>query len=160
MPRGRKPMPTARAEVLNFPGKRRRNAREPKPAAVAALPEPPSHLSDEAKAEWGRRGPELVRQGILTALDTATFAAYCQAWGRWVQADEALNRIARSDELTRGLVMKTTNGNVIHSPFLGIANKAMADAVRYAAELGMTPSSRTRLAAAPADDAGDDGYGF
>jgi P27 family predicted phage terminase small subunit len=54
---------------------------------------------------------------------------------------------------------RTTKGNLIQNPLVGIANKAMADMVRYAAEFGMTPSARTRLgtpaAVRPRDPAED-----
>jgi P27 family predicted phage terminase small subunit len=44
-----------------------------------------------------------------------------------------------------GLVVKTKSGNIIQNPLVGVANKAMADVVRYAAEFGMTPSARSRI---------------
>jgi P27 family predicted phage terminase small subunit len=48
--------------------------------------------------------------------------------------------------LTGGLMIKTSNGNAIQNPLVGTANKAASDVVRYAAEFGMTPSARVRLA--------------
>jgi len=53
--------------------------------------------------------------------------------------------MAERDRLTGGLMIKTSNGNAIQNPLVGIANKAMADMVRYAAEFGMTPSARSRI---------------
>ncbi len=46
--------------------------------------------------------------------------------------------MAERDQLTSGLMIKTTNGNPIQNPLVGIANRAMVDMVRYAAEFGMT----------------------
>ena len=43
------------------------------------------------------------------------------------------------------LLIKTKEGNIIQQPLVGIANKAKADMVRFAAEFGMTPSSRARI---------------
>ena len=54
--------------------------------------------------------------------------------------------MAERDQLTGGLTIKTTNGNAIQNPLVGMANRAMADMVRYATEFGMTPSSRSRIA--------------
>jgi len=108
-------------------------------------PTPPAHLSDEAKVEWGRVVSVLVQLKLMTRIDRASLAAYCQAYGRWVQAERALAAMAEKDLLTRALMIKTTGGNAIQNPLVGIANKAMADMVRYAAEFGMTPSARTRL---------------
>ncbi len=50
---GRKPTPTRLKLLRNNPGKRPLNPDEPQPEAT--LPEPPAHLSDEAKCEWQRR---------------------------------------------------------------------------------------------------------
>jgi P27 family predicted phage terminase small subunit len=82
---------------------------------------------------------------MLTGLDRAALAAYCQAYGRWITAERALGEMAKRDQLTAGLLVKTTNGNAIQNPLVGTANKAMSDMVRYAAEFGMTPSARSRI---------------
>lgn len=95
---------------------------------------------------------ETVSLGIMTELDRGALAAYCQAYGRWVAAESVLARMAEKDAVTEGLVIRTKAGNVIQNPLVGTANKAMADMVRYAAEFGLTPSARTRVTAALADD--------
>lgn len=51
-----------------------------------------------------------------------------------------------------GLLAYTTNGNLVQNPLLGISNKARGDMLRFAAELGMTPSARTRLDVKPLSD--------
>ena len=48
--------------------------------------------------------------------------------------------VAKSEQ-----VIKTASGNLIQNPFLGIANHAMDQMLKIAAEFGMTPSSRSRL---------------
>jgi P27 family predicted phage terminase small subunit len=146
--RGRKPKPTHLKLVTGNPGKRRLNPAEPRPAS-AGVPAPPAELSDEAKTEWRRVARGLHRIGLLTGVDRAALAAYCQAWGRWRQAEHALAEMAMRDPLTRALMVRTKDGNLIQNPLVGIANKAMADMVRYAAEFGMTPSARSRIGAAP-----------
>jgi P27 family predicted phage terminase small subunit len=116
---------------------------------VPALPSPPPHLSDEAKVEWGRVSEDLFKVGLLSVVDRAALAAYCQAYARWVQAERSIAEMAKRDQLTGGLMIKTTNGNAIQNPLVGTANKAAADMVRYAAEFGMTPSARSRINATP-----------
>ena len=140
---GRKPKPTHLKLITGNPGKRRLPTDEIQPAV--AFPMPPAHLCDDAKVEWGRIGGELYALQLLTNVDSAVLAAYCQSYAVWKQATEAINTMAKSDQLTRGLMIKTTNGNAIQNPLVGTANKAAADMVRYAAEFGMTPSARTRL---------------
>ena len=54
--------------------------------------------------------------------------------------------MGKRDLLTGGLMIKTSNGNAIHNPLVGTANKAASDMVRYAAEFGITSSAQVRLA--------------
>jgi P27 family predicted phage terminase small subunit len=150
MTTGPRPTPTALKLVKGNPGKRATNQRE----AVVALaePTPPSFLSDEAKVEWGRVVSTLYRAGLMTEIDRAALAAYCQSYGRWAQAERALARMAEKDTLNSGLIVRTKNENAIQNPLVGIANKAKADVVRFAAEFGMTPSARSRVSANPDDE--------
>ena len=141
--RGRKPKPTHLKLVRGNPGKRRLNGAEPVPERM--LPSPPNELCADARLEWERVAGELHRIGVLSGIDRAALAAYCQAYGRWVVAERAIARMAERDQLTEGLMIKTANGNAVQNPLVGTANKAMADLVRYAAEFGMTPSARSRI---------------
>lgn len=153
MTQGRKPKPTNLKLIAGTDRADRRNDAEPKPAP--ALPAPPSFLSDEAKAEWTRTADQLYQLGILSKIDRAALGAYCQAYGRWEQAERALARMAERDAVTHGMMIKTTNGNAVQNPLLGTANKAMADMMRYAAEFGMTPSARARIKAEPLGEEDD-----
>lgn len=141
--RGPKPKPSHLHLVNGNPGKRARNTREAKPPL--AEPTPPPHLSDDAKVEWGRVMSQLTKCGLMTEIDRAALAAYCQAYGRWVQAERALAEMAKRDLLTSGLLIKTTGGNAIQNPLVGTANKAMELMLKAAAEFGMTPSARSRI---------------
>lgn len=98
---------------------------------------------------------QLHRIGLLSEVDRAALAAYAQAYGRWVQAERAIAKMAEKDQLTGGLMIKTSNGNAIQNPLVGTANKAASDMMRYAAEFGMTPSARTRIEAQASDQTAD-----
>ena len=141
--RGRKPKPTHLKVIEGNPGKRPLNKREPTPAS--GRPQPPGHLCTEAKAEWQRVSKVLHAIGVLTTLDRAALAVYCQAWGRWVRAEVALEKMAANDLVTRALLMRTKSGNTIQNPLVGTANKAMGAVMKAASELGMTPSVRSRI---------------
>jgi P27 family predicted phage terminase small subunit len=95
---------------------------------------------------------------VLSGIDRAALAAYCQAYGRWVVAERAIAKMAERDQLTEGLMIKTTNGNAVQNPLIGTANKAMADLVRYAAEFGMTPSARSRISGQSGEADEPDGF--
>ena len=146
MQSGPKPKPTRLKILAGNPGKRPLNKQEPKPPA-GKLPVAPPHLNRIAKKEWRRLAKDLHSCGVLTQVDTAVLGAYCQAYSRWVQAEDAIAEMAKRDQLTNGLMIKTTNGNAIQNPLVGTSNKSANDMVRYAAELGMTPSARSRVTA-------------
>jgi P27 family predicted phage terminase small subunit len=137
--RGRKPMATALKMVMGNPGKRPLNHREPKP--VSDLPTCPAHLQPSAKAEWKRLARELHQLGILTRLDRSVLAAYCASYGRWVEAERRLKETP--------MLLKTPAGYVQPSPWLAISNKSVELMHKFAAELGLSPSSRSRVTTRP-----------
>lgn len=148
-PRGPKPKPTHLKLVTGNPGRRALNKAEPK--VRDAIPPAPADLLADARLEWDRVAKDLYWAGILKDVDRAAFTCYCQAYGRWVQAQRALAKMAATDPVTEGLLVKTPNGAVIQNPLVGIRNKAEADMLRSAAEMGMTPSARSRVQATPPD---------
>lgn len=85
---GRPNKPTALKTLEGNPGKRPLNENEPKPEP--GLPDPPPSLCDIALAEWNERGPGLARIGVITEVDAAIFAAYCQAFADWTRARRGL----------------------------------------------------------------------
>ncbi len=101
------------------------------------VPNAPDHLSKEGLVEWGRISTILYEAGLLTKIDRAALAAYCQSYGRWVEAEYHLK--------DTGLVIQTTNGNVIQNPLVGISNQAMEHMRKFLTEFGMTPASRAKV---------------
>lgn len=142
MTAGRKPKPTALKIISGNAGKRKLPEFEPK--FDISQPTPPPFLNDDAKVEWGRMSGLLYDAGVMTEADRAVFAAYCQAYGVWAQAEREIAKLQETSVLN-GLILKTKDGNYIQQPMLGIANKARADMVKYAVEFGMTASSRSRI---------------
>jgi P27 family predicted phage terminase small subunit len=109
------------------------------------VPDPPSFLSGYAVEEWRRVGPEAHALRLLSNLDRACFAAYCESYAMWRTAEEALAGMAANDPVMRGLLVKSKRGAAIENPLVYIARKAAAEMVRYAAEFGFTPASRSRI---------------
>lgn len=139
---GRKPIPTALKLLAGNPGKRQLNEREPRP--VRQAPKCPKHLTGEARAEWRRAAKQLLDVGVLTTIDRTALAMYCQAWARWLEAEEALRQY--------GVMVKSPSGFPMQSPYLAVANKAMEQMQRLLTEFGMTPASRTKVEAWPAQE--------
>ncbi|HEY2230005.1 MAG TPA: P27 family phage terminase small subunit, partial [Xanthobacteraceae bacterium] len=80
--RGPPPTPLHLKLLKGNPGKRRLRP-EPEPAREPQGPDPPPFVRGFGADEWFRTAPELWRLGLLTTLDTATFAIYCMSYMRW-----------------------------------------------------------------------------
>jgi P27 family predicted phage terminase small subunit len=138
---GRKPKPTALRRAQGNPGHRPLNNNEPKPTGIPLCP---SHLNEVAKREWRRIAPELIALGLLTKIDRAALAAYCVSYSRWVAAEQSVDKF--------GTVIKLKNSDTpLRNPHVTIANAALDQMRKFLVEFGMTPSSRSRIQAAPTE---------
>lgn len=144
--RGRKPTPTAIKELEGNPGKRPLNSNEPKPDTTA--PKCPKWLEPEAKKEWKRLSIEMERIGILTKVDMAAFAAYCQAYARWQEAEKFITE--------HGTIVRTPSGYWQTVPQVSIAQTYMKIMEKLAEQFGLTPSSRSRIIAGNQEGNTDD----
>jgi P27 family predicted phage terminase small subunit len=97
--------------------------------AVDQVRPPPSWLSRAAKAEWRRVMPLLVRRRILTVADLGGVENYCVA-------------IGRARELERQIQAE----GVIDPRLFRMQMAAIQSGRQLAAELGLTPVSRSRPA--------------
>ena len=113
-------------------------------------PRCPSFLGPVAKAEWRRLAGDLASRGLLTNLDRAAFAIYCQAWEHVVQSQELVAR--------HGLVSEAEDGSCGLSPYFGVLSAATETLTRIAAEFGMTPASRSRIGLPRKSEEYDDGF--
>lgn len=102
------------------------------------VPQPPEDLSADALAEWNRTLPILLTERrTLSVADLSIFAAYCTAVGMMAGARRTIN--------TEGMTYMGASGPKRH-PACSILSDAMTQARQLAAELGMTPASRSRPA--------------
>lgn len=123
------------------------------------IPGCPPHLLPEAKKEYKRIMPELVRYGLISKLDRAALCLYLQSWAELVWAEKMLKRNmdraaksmaeaeAKGEEYKGGdgMTEVTTNGNVIYSPYWVIANKSRHNVDKFLQNFGMSPSARARV---------------
>ena len=137
---GRKPKPTALKKLEGNPGKRKLNTKEPIPAK--GMPNCPEWLLPEAKKEWERLADLMNQMGVLTEVDMAAFAAYCQSYARWKEAQEHID--------SEGSTFETDKGYHQQTPWVGIANTNQKLMLQAASEFGLTPSSRSRIVAGSA----------
>jgi len=139
MPRGRKPKPTRLKILHGNPGKRALNDQEPQPPS--AVPRCPSHLTKEARTEWRRLVKHLDPIGLVTHLDRSLLAAFCQAWGDWVTAQQMIAQT--------GFLVKDRDGELRRNPCCFISIKAVEQMCRLGPLLGLDPTSRTRIKVQP-----------
>lgn len=138
--RGPRKTPSALALARGNPGKRAPNAAEPELPAATAV-KPPTGLPKRALAEWKRLHPTLVASGVLTTGDLDTFETYCRLVAECAQYEAKVKQVGIQDAMRLG--------------YAGYLLKLRAQKKQYAAELGLTPASRSGVKATKPTDATD-----
>jgi P27 family predicted phage terminase small subunit len=125
---GRKKTPAKLKLLSGNPGHR---PIQNEPAPATDIPKMPTFLNDEAKTEWQRICPLLEELGIVSQIDRAALAAYCQAYARWKEFEALVDAADRSQP-----------------DFLALARAARQQAILmkgFLSEFGMTPSARSKV---------------
>lgn len=157
--RGPKPLPSNVHFLKGNPSKKTAAQLMDSLQPEIEIPGCPPHLFQEAKKEWKRITPELQRYGLISKLDRSALALYCQSWAMLVYAEMQLKRAmkiaeekkaaaeARGEEWAGGdgMVVITTNGNMVYSPYWVMANRAREQVDKFQANFGLSPSSRGRV---------------
>lgn len=105
----------------------------------------PEYLSEDARAEWTRVVPLLVKRKILTEADVGCLENYCMAIGTVREMDREIQRIGPVQKVYK--IDKDGEAVLVSirkHPAVGIRSEAMTQTRLYAAELGLTPVSRSR----------------
>lgn len=137
--RGRKPTPPHLRALSGGADDRpagTASGESPSHGVQAEIPAPPDHLDAEARAEWDRLAPELLRAGLIALIFRGVLTGYCVAWSRHVAAEREL--------LKTGLIVMSPNKFPIQSPYLPVSNRALEMMRAFACEMGMTPVSLAR----------------
>jgi P27 family predicted phage terminase small subunit len=141
--RGRKPLPTITRLVQGNRGRRPLNQHEPQHGTID--PTTPGELTtdDFAAAEWARVIGTLSR-GHITTVDRVSLSLYCLKYSQW--------RRLETEAAQHPFIVRSPNGYPIPNPAIGMANKVASLMLKTASELGITPSSRSRIAVAPFEE--------
>lgn len=135
--RGRKPTPTVIRLLRNNPGKRPINVDEPIPDGLAT--ECPEELTDPvARETWTRTIVPAINRGQVTSGDRENAIGYCALWAQWRSQDAEASRHPH-------VVASGPSKHPIPNPARGMANKTWLMFCKTSAELGLTPSSRSRV---------------
>ena len=142
--RGPKPLPANVHMLRGNPSKLPADKLLGEPRREVEIPECPSHLLPEAKMEWKRITAQLEKLGLVSQIDRAALAVYCQAWARWINAECKIQELGES-----GLVDTTPNGYRQMGAWLQVSNRAADQMRAFLVEFGMSPSSRSRVTPNP-----------
>jgi len=137
MTRGRKPEPTALKLLRGNTGHRPMPDPEKEPKPDPTCPKCPTWLNKVAKAKWKEIVPQLHKMGVVTRIDRDILTLYCETWS---QLREATDRRADKE---------------VGFAWQAECRHLKAQIHKYKAELGMTPSSRTRLSVSKPETTGN-----
>lgn len=137
MARGRKKIPSKITQLRGGSDHTHRPMNNKEPTPPKKLPKFPKHLDRMARKEWKRAGKVLQDIGLMTDLDMAVFAGYCDAYSQWAEATQKVHEL--------GMIERNADGIPILSPYLRIAREAYDRMMRAAVLLGLSPSSRASL---------------
>lgn len=122
------------------------------PGALNRVPPAPKWLPELAKIEWKRVVPQLVASRKIAAHELGTVESYCLAVANLRQAEAIVAR--------DGPTYVSPTGELKRHPATMLMKEAIEASRRLAAELGLTPASRTKneggaVGNDDADDLGD-----
>ena len=141
---GPAPTPT-HLKVVRGERKDRINTKEPKP--VGNKPKCPAWLSKEAKQVWKRTAAQLDAMSLLYAADQDILLSYAVAVVTYKQATQLVDQ--------QGVLIEGRRDGQVTNPAVRVQRDQATLIRMLASELGLTPSSRSRLKAEEAED-GDD----
>ena len=141
--KGKPAKPTAMSRLEGNPSK---HILRTEIAVSLDMPAPPLALDDYALEEWGRLAIGLNAVGVLSFVDMGVMAAYCDSFSTWIRATELLNEIrSQPNGKLLSLIQVNDQGIMVKNPLVDRAEKAKAEMIKYAVELGMTPVARARI---------------
>jgi P27 family predicted phage terminase small subunit len=120
------------------------------------VPSAPKHLGQEARKEWKRITPILAELGLVSGLDRAALALYCQAVGRLSELETAFNgQVDRlvdeganySDAVYKASYSVTPSGYAQQSVIVQLIGKHREQVNRYLMHFGLSPAARGRVQA-------------
>lgn len=149
---GRRGPPPTPTPILKRRGSWRAKARGAEPSAPPGRPPCPACLTGGARHAWQQLAPQLEGMGVLTQVDGAALARYCQMWDQWRRYQKVL---AKEGDITKAV---DANGNeqLRLRPEVAESRRLSMELLRLEKEFGLTPAARAHLAQAAKDTESDD----
>ena len=136
---GPKPQSTAERRRAGNPGKRPYN--EDEPQLPAGLPDCPDVVADDpdARACWFFLLLETQGVGLFAKVDETVLALTCVTKSRWLKAKREVDE--------HGMIAISEKDTAYQSPYVNLELALGRRLQALLAELGLTPSSRSRVTA-------------
>jgi len=144
---GRKHKPRELAELEGAIKKNPQRYRDPVPTASSNEPQRPEHLTTEAGSEWDRMEQVMRSAGLWSASYQVTIELYCETYANYRKSLTLVEKTGLA--LVRGKEIK-------RNPFSVELHKYKEETLKLLAELGLTPSSRSRITLQDRDNEADD----
>jgi P27 family predicted phage terminase small subunit len=137
----------------NNPGKRALNLADGVNPRIE-IPSIPKHLGQEARKEWKRIAPLLEDLGLISGLDRAALALYCQAVGRLSELEMAFNGMIAKHEaegqtyaeaVYTASRTKTPSGYEQQSVIVQLIGSHRLQVHRHLMHFGLSPAARARV---------------
>lgn len=122
------------------------------PGALDKPPPAPAWLPKFAKTEWARVVPAMVRSRSLASHELSTAESYCIAVARIRECEAVIQN--------HGLTYVSPSGESKRRPETTIHKENIEAARRLAAELGITPASRSKNKGGATDNEEDEFSGM
>lgn len=145
MTTGRKPLATAVHRLNGNPGNRALPKNEP--PGVGSVGPAPAWFDKEQRAEWAQALANAPIH-VLTGTDRQLLTIYCVA--------VIEHRNAAKDVRKRGQLVQGVEKVPVVNASIRIMNQSATVLLKAMAEMGFSPSSRTRLEIAPGTGSGND----
>jgi P27 family predicted phage terminase small subunit len=145
-----KPVPTALRLIQGNPSKRAINKTEPK--KVSANLKVPGHLDPIAKTQWKNLAKTLDELGVLSQTDLSALEQCCETYAR-------IRRLRIVIKKLGGTAYESVkpDGEVLWKAYPQVAQleRAETNHKAYLTEIGLTPSSRSKIQAIDKKDDND-----
>jgi P27 family predicted phage terminase small subunit len=111
-------------------------------STLVNIPDCPLDLNEWGRREWEIVTHELLNKKMLHLVDLALVSSYANEMGLYFEMENFLNQHGRIDEFynDEGLLTRRSK-----KPEQAISKDALANAMKLAAQFGLTPSARTRI---------------
>lgn len=153
--RGPPKTPTVLKILNGIPGgKHKLTPNEPEPE-VTKNAKPSFKLKPRAQEIWDRLVPNLEELSLLTKVDLNALSRYCEAFSRWLEAKEFLEKKGETytlyNELTEEEIAEgktqadRTIKYIVQFPQVNIYSSLLKDLLKYEQQFGLTPASRASI---------------